>query len=231
MKSMNSQTRSVAVAILAPICLALVLGGCAATRRTRSAAPQGFLGDYSQLKKGEKGDDPQLMYISPTANFRKYNAIMIDSVTIWHQSEAAKISAKDQQMLTDLLYAAVRKELSKDYEIVQRPGPGVMRLRGAITEAKGANVAGNTVTTVVPQLKILATAGGVATDTQVFVGKAGVEAEMVDSLTNQRLMAAVAERAGAKTFQSLGGKWKDVQLSFEFWAERLRKRLEELRAR
>jgi hypothetical protein len=187
--------------------LASVLGfslgvaACATTRQTRSVEESGFLGDYSQLRAG------------------------IESATIWHNQETTKLSAKDQQALTDALYAAFREELSQDYEIVAAPYPGVMILRLAITEAKGARVVGNTITTVIPQTRLLSSLTGIATDTQVFVGKASIEAEIIDSMTHERLAAAVDQRAGAKTLRGLGGKWKDVDNAFRYWAERLRERL------
>jgi hypothetical protein len=77
---------------------------------------------------------------------------------------------------------------------------------------------------------MLSTLTGLATDTQVFVGKAAIEVEITDSMTGKRLAAAVDERAGAKTLRGIGGKWKDVDNAFKYWAERIQKRLAELRA-
>ena len=217
------------IALIGIAVLLLTSLACAKTRQPRSdPEPQGFLGDYSQLTEGE-GDEAQLRYINPSADFTQYDAVWIDSVQIWQSEKTAELSAEDQQMLTDTFYAALHEELSKSYRIAEGAGPGVMRLRVAITEAKGANVAGNAVTTVVPQLRILSTAGGMATDTAVVVGKAGAEAELTDSQSGVRLMAAVDERVGQKTLRTLG-KWSHVKSAYEAWAERLRERLDEYRA-
>jgi hypothetical protein len=132
-------------------------------------------------------------------------------------------------MLTDYLYTQLHKQLSQDYKIVTTPGPGVLRLRAAITEAHGADVVANAITTVVPQLRAVSTVGGMATDTAVFAGKAGVEGELTDSLTGIRLAAGIDERVGNKTIRGGLGEWSQVERTFEFWAERLRKRLAELR--
>jgi hypothetical protein len=113
--------------------------------------------------------------------------------------------------------------------MVDRPGPGTLRIRAAITEAKGARVVGNTITTVIPQARLLSTLTGLATNTQAFVGKAAIEGEITDSMSGRRLVAVVDERAGGKTLRGLGGKWKDVDNAFQYWAERLRTRLAELR--
>src|SRR5712691_3523873 len=180
--------------------LSLVLVACETTRQTRSAKPAGFLGDYSQMRPGT-GDQAQLVYLNPAAKWPQYRAIVIDSVTLWQSDRTAKIAPEDAQQLTDYLYAQLHKQLSQDYEIVAAPGPGVLRLRAAITEAQGANVVGNAVTTVVPQLKVATTVVGMAADSAVFAGKAGVEGELTDSLSGKRLAAAVDERVGAKTIR------------------------------
>jgi len=209
--------------------LLLGLASCATTRTVRSAAePSGFLGDYSQLRPGT-GKEAQLVYINPDANWAQYQAIILDSVTLWQDAETSKISAEDAQQLTDYFYAQLHEQLSQDYQIVEHPGPGVMRLRAAITEAKGAKVAGNAVTTVVPQLKLLTTAGGLATDTRGFVGEGTVEAEITDSVTGTRLAAAVDERAGTKAYRAGLKEWSHVKRAFEYWAKQTRERLAELR--
>jgi len=217
------------VAAVVAVCLAAVLVACQTTRQTRSVQAQGFLRNYSQLREG-KGKEAQLIYINPSANWQRYDSIMIDSVSIWYGSKTEELPAKDRKALTDVLYNALHKQLGQDYDIVNYPGPRTMRLRAAITEAKGARVVGNTVTTIVPQARMLSTLTGLATDTQVFVGKAAIEVEITDSMTGKRLAAAVDERAGAKTLRGIGGKWKDVDNAFKYWAERIQKRLAELRA-
>jgi hypothetical protein len=218
------------LSLVACLALSLTVAACATTRQTRSVEESGFLGDYSELREGGKGE-AQLVYIDADADFSIYKAVLIDSVTLWHDSDLSKIPVEDRQALTDYLYKALHKELGKDYEIVESPGVGVLRVRAAITEAKGARVLGNVITSVVPQLRMLSTLGGLASDTQVFVGKCGIEAEVTDSLTNYRLAAAVDERAGTKALRGGVGKWSDVEQAFDFWAARLRERLETLRQR
>nr|MDA8085146.1 DUF3313 family protein [Nitrospiraceae bacterium] len=52
------------------------------------------------------------------------------------------------------------------------------------------------------------------------VGSAGMEAEFLDSLTNERLAAAIDERAGSK-FAGFS-KFGAAKEAFKFWTERLR---------
>jgi acyl carrier protein len=100
----------------------------------------------------------------------------------------------------------------------------------ALTEAEGAIVAGVVVTGVIPNVRTLTMLGGLATDTAVVVGEASFEAELLDSVTDERLLAAVSERWGTKFPTSMFSKWADVEKACDFWAEQLRKRLESLRA-
>ncbi len=214
---------------LALVALVALATGCATTRQTTHVEQRGFLGDYSNLKPGI-GDQAQLVWFNPAVDWSRYDAVMIDSVTVWHTAETAKISAEDEKKLTDLFYAQLHDELAKDFRIVDAPQRGALRIRVAITEAKGARVVGNTVTTVLPPARVLSVALGLSTNTAVWVGKAAIEASITDSMTSQRLAAAVDERAGAKTLRGLGDQWKDVENAFGYWAERIRIRLSELRA-
>lgn len=220
--------------------LALLLGAgaCAKTRKTGSPTMHGFLGDYSQLSKDTTGR-VTLVYVNPAVDWRSYNAIMIDSVTLWKTSktsglsslsDTSRLSDKDGKMLTDHFYNALHDELGKTFQIVDRPGPGVMRVRGAITEAKGAIVPVNVATTLHGGAKVATTVAGLATDTQIWVGKATFEGEIRDSLTDVRLLAAVDERAGAKNILVGLRKWSDVKRALDTWAENLSERLSELRA-
>ena len=207
-----------------------MVAGCAQTRQRRSTTTAGFLKDYSQLEKGE-GDEALLIYINPKADWSKYKKVHIDSVTMWASDKLnlEKLSKDEQQGLTDAFYLAVHSELSKDYEIVEAAGPDTMRVRLAITEADDANVTMNAITTIVPQLKILSSLGGLATDVALFVGGAGFEGEILDSQSGERLVAAVDERAGTKTYKGLFSDWSDVDEAFKTWASNLRERLEKLR--
>lgn len=195
--------------------------GCGAVRGRRGAAEHsGFLGDYSKLAKVE-GFPAQEAWIDPEAKWSSYDAVHIDSVMLWLH-EGTELPEADQKMLTDLLYQKLHTELEKQFKIATAGGPGVLRLRAAITQAKGAKVVSRTISTLLPQALILGTAVGLGADTATTVGTASVEAEMLDSVTGTRLAAAVDSRAGTKrlfttrTFST----WGDVEAATQYWAQR-----------
>lgn len=212
--------------------VALSFAACATTRQTRSVETSGFLGDYSMLRPGT-GEEAQLIYINPGADFASYDKVMLDPVSIVFTRGSAssqKVSDAEIKRLADRLYYAVQVRLDDDYQIVEKPGPGVLRIRAALTEVRGSNVAVDVITTAIPQIKMIATVGQLATDAHLFVGSAGIEVEILDSATGERLAAVVDERAGTKVLRGSTSTWNDVKEAFDYWAERLGVRLAELRA-
>ena len=101
---------------------------------------------------------------------------------------------------------------------LEHAAPGVLQLRAALTEAKGANVPLKAITTIVPQLKLISTLVGTSADIVVTVGEATLEAEILDSMTKQRLAAAVDQQAGKKWYSQLK-TWSDVKSACEYWAK------------
>jgi len=210
----------------------LLVAGCATTHQTRSVKTSGFLSDYSNLRKGT-GGEAQLIYVSPNANWKSYKKVLVEPVRIYtpRSSKLAKLAPEDRQALVNSLDTAIREALKGDYALVRVTGPDVMRLRVAITEAKGSTVLLDTTSNVLPPMIVLSALKRAATGTHLAVGKARIEVEMLDSMTGSQLAAAVAERAGGKVIRGKFGKWNDTTAAFDYWAERLKDRLAELRSR
>jgi hypothetical protein len=212
------------VLIGALVVLTLTMVACAGTRGRRKAPEHsGFLRDYSQLTE-DKETPAKLSYLNPEANWSDYDAIWIESISMWANEETGKLKDEDKQMLTDYLFKALHEELSEHFQIADGPGPGVLQFRAALTEAKGANVPLKAITTIVPQLKLVSTLVGVSADIVVTVGEATLEAEILDSMTKVRLGAAVDQRAGKKWYSQLK-TWSDVKVACEYWAKSLRETL------
>ena len=212
---------------------AALLCACSTTYEARSVKPSGFLGDYSQLTKMEK-DKTALLYVNEDAAPAKYDRILIDPIQMYGPTNGAlaKLSKEDQQRLVNYLDASLRVYLASNYAFATQPGPGVMRLRMAITEAKGANVPMDVVSSVVPIGLAISFLKEMATGAHTAVGKAGLECEGLDSETGQRLFAFVDARVGRKVtgrFDKLK-KWHTVQDAFDFWARQIADRLQQARA-
>jgi hypothetical protein len=217
--------RSGSTRAMVPFCVALMLWGCATAEKVR---PTGFLRDYSQLAKPEGDDRAQLTYVNPHADFRKYDMIMVDPVTVWDAGGTAVPPREEAQSLADDLDDSLRITLGQDYRIVEQAGPGVMRLRVALTEGEDSwHVRDNVASRYDDELRDARPEPSSAT--RGFVGRAGIEGEMLDALTGERLLAAVDRRAGARRLIAASKPWEDVRDLFDFWSDRLRLRLAELR--
>lgn len=209
--------------LAALLAVSVVVAGCTATRSRRGAPEEsGFLGDYSQLQKVE-GFPAALIYIRPGVQWSSYKAVQIDSVGLWGDATSAAAKPEDQQMLTDTLYKSLYTELSKYFVITNQPGPNTLRLRVALSQVQGAKPVLRTVTTVVPQMRVVGTIVGLGADTATTVGAATVEMEVLDSATNQRLAAAVDERAGTKVLfaKRAYSTWGDVDAACGYWSGRI----------
>jgi hypothetical protein len=212
------------------VSLALLASAACAAKQSGTAKPSGFLRDYAQLAKGKEGE-AQLLYVNPHADFRKYTKILIEPVTIWDDAQTATIPRDEAQLLADDLDDALRFALRRDFALVDRAGPDVLRLRAAITEAEGSWHVEDRVASHYDRELRATMPSEPSSETRDFVGRAGVEGEVLDSVTGERLLAAVDRRAGAHTLQFKKNSWQDVKDAFAYWAERLRVRLATLRTK
>lgn len=207
--------------------LAGMLAGCAAGGM-KEVRKTGFLGDYSMLKPGGE-DRAALLYIKSGVDFKPYDKIMFERVTVWLDKDAEYrgIDPVLLKEMTDHLQQALLDAVKDGYQVVDQPGPDVLRVRVAITDVKPAKPVANTMSTIVPVGIAVAAVTKLATDENVGTGEAAAEMEVLDAMTGERLAAMVDRRQGGK--MAFRGKWSDAKDSFDFWAKRFRERLDEVR--
>ncbi len=216
--------------ILMLAAIPIAIAGCAATQQSQSVEPSGFLADYSQLREG-RGEQALLVYINPQANFARYDRVIVDPITIWTRpgAEIAAVPRDELQHLADYLHSALRTQLQLDFALVEHTQPRALRIRMAITEAQKSKVALDLASTVLPPARLLSELKNLSTGTQAFVGRVAIEAEILDAVSGERLIAAVDERAGSKRLRGSTNAWSDVYSAFDYWAEVLRARLTAMR--
>jgi hypothetical protein len=184
--------------------------------QVRNARYSGFLKDYSQLKPSREHEGVQ-SYQNPSKSLQDYDKFLIDPVIV-HFAPNAQGSGVDPiklKKLTDyFLYEAVRA-LVKRYRVVSEPGPGVLRLRMAITDVQTTQPMFN----IHPATKLLG----------LGIGGASMEAEALDSKTGERILAVVDKRSGeynplpsAAEFDEFGHAKEVVK----HWVERFVSRLD-----
>jgi hypothetical protein len=133
-----------------------------------------------------------------------------------HFAPNAKGTALDPaklKKLSDYAYDEVAKALSERYTVVTAPGPGVLRLRTALTDIKKTTPALN----IHPATKL----------SGLGLGGASMEAEALDSQTGERVFAVVDTRQGDRLAIAAGldplGHAKQV---IRHWIERFVKRVD-----
>mgnify|MGYP000905695948 CR=1 FL=1 len=225
--------KSRSVAMLAVLTLAVVIAvSCTSTSRMRKTKATGFLGDYSDLRKGQD-NEAQMIYIRPNVKWAAYDKIIIDPITVYAipGNPLADLPKEELNALVSYLYSATREQLGKDYQIVKTAGPGVMRLRIALTDAAGGKPVMGVVSSVVPVGMALSVLKTVITGSGTGTGSARVEMELIDTQTKIRLGAAVDGQSGNKRdFFGSFSKWDDARDALDGWSVKLANRLTELRA-
>jgi len=188
----------------------ILLGGCAAGRMD-DVEESGFLVDYSQLTPGGE-DRAALTYVKPGVDFKKYDAIMFDRVSVWLSPEAETrgIDPAVFKKMSDYFQNALIDAVKDGYTVVDQPGANVLRVRAAITDVEPSN----------PVAK------AVSVD-NMGTGGAEAEFELLDSMSSERLAAAVDRRRGGKPASR--AVWEDTKDVFDYWAKRFRVRLDEFR--
>jgi hypothetical protein len=147
---------------------------------------------------------------------RGYSKFILDPVAVhFHdKSKAHEIEQDDLDKLRQYMYWAIRDKLHGKYALVSQAGPGVVRIRVALTDLKKSNPVLNTL----PQTKLMGTG----------LGGASMEAELIDSVTGRQIAAIVETQKGKKLSMAGMTKWGDAKSVMDMWANRFSVRLEEI---
>lgn len=235
------------ITLVAPIIAALFCGalisGCAQTVESKPAVLQqaeggqpapavaGFFGPDASLLQPGTGDQAAMVYVNSSAQWSQYNKILLQPVEFWDDANT-KVSPSDQQMLGDYFYNKLKENLSKNFTLVDQPGPGVLVLRVAIVNATTATPGLRTVSVIVPQARILNSVQSLATGSYAFVGSAEAEMKATDGASNQMLAGAIDKRAGGMAIsQAAQWQWGDAKSAMDYWAQRITSRLLALQGR
>ena len=113
----------------------LFVAGCSTTVESTPAAAKalesggtlppavtGFFGpDASKLAPGPQGG-AALAYVNPNAQWSSYTKIQLMPVEFWAAADS-KVSAADQQTLTEYFYNQLQTDIAKSFTLVSQPGP------------------------------------------------------------------------------------------------------------
>lgn len=213
-----------------------LLAGCAGTTGgpgsvSSAEAPHnsGFLTDYSKLRPVE-GKEGALRYVNRTVNWRPYNKLYIDPVQIVVSSDPEAYKGVQPDVLkrmADSFKTAFVNAVTPSYQIVNAPGPDVLRVRLAITEVHPVSSPLG-VTDFIP-LKALFNAGRAAAGASPRVAEITAEFEVLNG-QEQQVAAVVATRKSDQDLpQNDRVTWNDLSPIVNSWAKQFRQGLDDLR--
>jgi hypothetical protein len=201
--------------------MSAIPGGCGST------GPQqlGFLSDYSKL---QKKSGTSFVYIAPGTPLTRYDKFIISPVQMYYDgcpvngTDVEVISGgkiKSQDTLTFQVY--LREALSTAVKdsgctVVNRGGPGVARIRVAITGMKKSGFGRN--------LPVGMVSGAP-------VGSLSMEAEIVDTATEEQIGAIVETQSGNRFSFVDYSSWDDAMHVMDDWTKRFKARLDEAHGR
>lgn len=172
----------------------------------------------------------KLSYVNPDMDFAKYDSILFEPV-VFILPEDSKVTEQEKARLVEAMRDALSAELRKDYKFVSEPGPTTFRFRGALTELVPANRPVNVVTSVVPISRVISEGQQLSTGMSTFSARGTGEAELVDSVTGERLVAIADTRYARKQATTSATRWGDIESAMGRAAADLRKGLAGLRNR
>jgi hypothetical protein len=212
--------------VMAFFALALVAGATAAEDKAATPQNSGFLGDYSKL--APVADNPNARrWVNKDFDFKPYKKILLEPVEVWVSptSEYKGASPTVLKRMGDNFTASFKKALQPGYQLVDKAGTGVLRIRLAIT---GINLVKPDFkpTDALPIVFIFrAASGAMEAKNVVLTG----EMEVLGP-DNNVVAAAVATGTGDNTVEEKQEiTWKELRSITDTWAKRLRQGLDEAR--
>ncbi len=188
----------------------------------------GFLADYSKLQPATDRDGV-LLFIDKSAEYKGYTKVTFDPVEVYLAAnpEYKGLQPDTLKRMTDGFLASFKKALEPDYQVVDKPGPGVLRIRTAITGVQLVKPSLKA-TDFIP-VKAVFNIGRAAAGASPHVAEMTAEMEVEDA-SGKVVAAAVANRKGDKTIkQGEQVTWKEMQSIADYWGKGMRQRLDELR--
>ncbi len=171
-----------------------------------------------------------MLYVDKTADFRPYTKVMFEPVAIYvaPNPEYQGFPTEELNRMGENLLIAYKEALAPAYQIVNQPGPDVLRVRTAITGIQVVKP-DRRVIDFLP-IKAIYNLGREASGNAPRAGEMTAEQEILDP-TGRPLAAATATRKASSSLpQGEQLTWQDMDSINQYWAQSFRSRLDELRA-
>ncbi len=167
-----------------------------------------------------------LRYISPDLRPGVYHKAVFNPVEIWYAPDSPYKGINPDQLkkITDRFYTAMVKAAHGSKLLVDKPGPGVVLIRAAITNVKAKRPK--------PKWYNYNPIGGIAYGVKrigyhdIILSDAVMELEVLDSESGEILAALADSGVGINKQGQTKRTWEDVEKTLEFYANRFHERIE-----
>ena len=168
-----------------------------------------------------------MRWIKPGVDFSQYNKLMLDSVIFFFAEDSGYkgIDPQDMKELADAFNLELVTALKDKYQIVGEPGPGVARIRIAITNYKASRPGVSAVSSILPIGLGISLLKKGSTGGWSGGGEVGAELMAVDTATNVVIALAVDDKQA--DFEQRFSQMGSAKDAFKFWADRIRKFLDQ----
>ncbi len=113
-----------------------LLGACASQGDvTQSKEGSGFLKDYSSLRETSNAQGKTIRaWVNPTFTPANYTAIILEPLVFYPEPKPSEqVSAEELTKMLAYANSGLKRQLSQRFHVVDRPGPGVARIRVAVS--------------------------------------------------------------------------------------------------
>ena len=176
----------------------------------QSTSSNGFLSDYSKLKKNPRYEGSRI-YSNPKTPLRNYSRFIVNPVQV-RLSSLGEHRSSDPDKLQEISQYAHQQFVTAlqkgGYEVVTSPGPGTLVLRSALTEVAASELK--------PRSFLM----------NISLGGASIEAEFADALSGE-IVVAVMESQRGKITAAGSNEYENAKNVIDRWAKRLVQRLNE----
>ncbi|MDM0109487.1 DUF3313 domain-containing protein [Variovorax sp. J22R24] len=254
-RSSFSACIATALALLATGCAAPGSGnaGITASDDLAKVSNVGFLTEPGKLK-AQPANGGFLCWRQAGVNWRSYDKVMFERIQVYVTPATAQspIDPSDLKTLVDYFHSAMVKSVSPEVQVVNVAGPGVLRVRLALTSLVPTNTLESMAGTAVPYGFVAEIGSGAATGRPVgstpYLGKTGLEAQFRDGASGTVLAECADTQIGLKYAADLNNgattaaeawmngyvssftSWSYAQDAFNKWSAAFARRFAELRA-
>jgi hypothetical protein len=156
----------------------------------------GFLTDYARLAP-MPGGGGMLCWRGSGVAWKQYDKVMFERIQVYLAPASRSVDPTDLKMLIDYFHNDLVAAVKPEVQVVTAPGPGVLRVRIALTELVPTNTALSLAGTAAPYGFVAEIGSGAATGRPAgstpYLGQTGMEVQFRDGATAQ-IVAECADR-------------------------------------